>query len=139
MNAARRLVTNDISARIDELRGLKPGWLDGAGDAPGPEFLDWLNQQFEPRYPADVPLPCLYPTAEGGVQAEWSVGAHEISLEIASDTHQAEWQALNLETGDQAARRLDLDDPAGWAWVAGQIRTIARQGGEEGMLRRRPC
>jgi hypothetical protein len=128
MKAARPLVTNAVSARIDELRGLKPGWLDRAGDAPSPAFLDWLNQQFESRYPDAVPLPYLYPTAEGGVQAEWSLGAHEISLEIDSDTHHAEWQALNLESDQEDARQLDLDDPASWAWIAGEIRMIAGGG-----------
>ncbi len=130
MKAARPLVTNDVSARIDELRGLRPGWLDRAGEVPHPAFLDWLEQQFERCHPDAVPLPYLYPTAEGGVQAEWSLGAHEISLEIAGDTHQAEWQALNLESDQEDTRRLDLDDPASWAWIVGEIRMIA-EGGKE--------
>jgi hypothetical protein len=126
MKVSRPLVTNDVSARLDELRGLKPGWLDRAGDVPSPAFLDWLEQRFESSYPDAVPLPYLYPTAEGGVQAEWSVGAHEISLEIAAATHQAEWQALNLENDRQDTRQLDLDDPASWAWIVGEIRMIDR-------------
>ena len=128
MKATRPLVTNDVFARIEELRALEPGWLDRAGDAPSPAFLDWLNQKFECCYPDSAPLPYLYPTAEGGVQAEWSVGAHEISLEIASDTHQAEWQALDLESDEQATRQLDLNDSAAWMWVVEQIRMIAGGG-----------
>jgi hypothetical protein len=124
VKAVRPLVTNDVSARIDELRGLKPGWLDRAGDAPSPAFLDWLNGKFESCYPDAVPLPYLYPTAEGGVQAEWSVGAHEISLEIDSGTHRGEWQALSLENDQETTKQLDLDDPASWTWVVGQIRMI---------------
>jgi hypothetical protein len=128
VKATRPLVTNDVSARVEELRALEPGWLDRAGNAPSSAFLDWLNQKFECCYPDSAPLPFLYPTAEGGVQAEWSVSAHEISLEIAPDTHHAEWQALELESGEQATRHLDLDDQANWEWIVGQMRAIVGQG-----------
>ena len=50
--------------------------------------------------------------------------AGEISLEIDSATHRGEWQALNLENDQEATRQLELDDPASWAWVVGEIRMV---------------
>ncbi len=57
--------------RIGELGRLKPGWLDGIGEAPSPQALlragiiaDALPQQQEPVR--------IYPTEAGGVNLEWS-------------------------------------------------------------------
>ena len=56
--------------RIGELGRLKPGWLDGIGEAPSPQALlragiiaDALPQQEPVR---------IYPTKAGGVNLEWS-------------------------------------------------------------------
>lgn len=57
--------------RIGELAKLKPGWLDGIGEAPSPQALlragiiaEALPQQQEPIR--------IYPTEAGGVNLEWS-------------------------------------------------------------------
>jgi len=116
---------NDIVARLEEFRVLRNGWLDGKGLAPTAEGLDWLAQRFESQYPDDLPLPYLYPTAEGGVQAEWSLDAEEISLEINLDTHVGEWEALNMETQRDTSRILALDEGRDWLWLAERIRALA--------------
>ncbi|MEI6415960.1 MAG: hypothetical protein WCP34_17120 [Pseudomonadota bacterium] len=119
------LDSNDIAARLDELRALKNGWLDGKGFAPASEGLDWLANRFESLYPDDLPLPYLYPTAEGGIQAEWSLHGHEITLEISLDTHRGEWNALNMETEEAMEQILDLDEREGWDWLATQIQPLS--------------
>jgi hypothetical protein len=118
----------DVPARLDELRVLRDGWLDGIGRAPTRKGLDWLAGAFTDRYPDDLRLPFIYPTAEGGIQAEWSLDPHEITLEIDLVSHQGEWHALNMVTGDEEARDLDLDAIEAWQWLAAQIRQ--RAGGE---------
>ena len=65
----------DISARLDDLRLMKNGWLEGNGLAPPHEGLDWLSRAFDDHYPKNLPLPYLYPTEEGGVQADVVVQA----------------------------------------------------------------
>ena len=116
---------NDVSARLDEFRSLKDGWLDGKGVAPHPQGLDWFAGCFENHYPNDLFLPCLYPTAEGGVQVEWTLGGHEASLDVNLDTHQGEWHCLNRETEEDFSHLLDLNSMEGWRWLAGQIRQRA--------------
>lgn len=121
-----RLDPLDIHGRLDELRRLEDGWLDGDGKAPGSDELEWLAAGFERHYPDDLPLPYLYPTTEGGVQAEWSLSDNEISLEVNLVARRADWHLLDLETHADFARELDLDNESDWAWIASEIRLKAK-------------
>jgi hypothetical protein len=114
----------DVPARLDELRSLDDGWLDGNGKAPSGKGLDWLAHTFEQFFPDDLQLPFVYPTAEGGVQAEWSLGSNEITLEIDLESHRGEWHDLNLKTNVDSSRSLNLDDAKDWEWMAGQVQQL---------------
>lgn len=116
---------NDVASRLDEFRSLQNGWLDGKGLAPSPAGLDWLTTSFENNYPDDLPLPYLYPTAEGGVQAEWTLNQHELSLEVDLASHQGLWHALDLSTQATSSRDVHLDSVADWTWLVQQIRQLA--------------
>ena len=113
---------NDIGARIDELRCLKDGWLDGKGIAPSQDGLDWLNKIFDNYYPDDLILPWIYPTDEGKVQAEWSFDTDEITLEIDLLNHKSEWHGLNLETKEDNIYKFNLDSSDGWKQVINKIK-----------------
>jgi hypothetical protein len=70
--------------RIGELGRLKPGWLDGIGEAPSPQALlragiiaDALPQQQEPVR--------IYPTEAGGVNLEWSDANLSHSITVGPD------------------------------------------------------
>ena len=60
----------DIASRLEELKKIKDGWLDGAGQAPSHEGLDWLAGVLKDRYPDYLPRPYAYPVPDGGVQLE---------------------------------------------------------------------
>ncbi|MCK4343185.1 MAG: hypothetical protein KAY37_15840 [Phycisphaerae bacterium] len=111
----------DIPARLDELRSLQDGWLDGKGIAPSSEELDWLAKAFDARYPEDLPLPFVYPTAEGGIRAEWSVKPYEMSLEIDLSKKTGEWHQLKMDTDDEDTRSLNLETDEDWKWLADTI------------------
>lgn len=106
----------DIETRLEELAQLQDGWLDGKGRAPDRAALAHLAQAFDKHYSPDLPLPYLYPTAEGGVQAEWTLGEWEASLEIALPMLTAQFQAFHLATSESRDFDLSLveDDGAGW-------------------------
>lgn len=106
--------TLDISARIDDMRLLKDGWLEGQGKAPSKEGLDWLAQAFDNYYPSDLPLPYLYPTEPGGVQVEWSLGRNEITLEIDLVEHSGHFHALQMEDDTEETSRFDLGSEICW-------------------------
>lgn len=113
----------DFSSRLDEFRVIQDGWLDGDGKAPSLQGLDWLSASFKRHYrSADLPLPHIYPTPEGGVSLEWAIGPHRVSLEIDLDAHEADWHCLNLSTGESYEQDLQLDSPQGWAWLASELR-----------------
>ena len=113
----------DVTLRLAELAELKPGWLDGKGHAPDPDLTRWLASAFEDNFDASLPLPYLYPTAEGGIQAEWSIGDWEASLEIELSDKCARLQAVNLLTRDLHEHDLELSNIADWQ----QLNTVLHQ------------
>ncbi len=111
----------DIGVQIDDLRLLNDGWLDGDGRAPSPEGLSWLLDVFEKFYPDGAPLPYLYPTVAGGVQAEWPLGSREAELEVDLVTHSALWHVLDLHSNESQERTLNCDSDSDWMWLVGQL------------------
>lgn len=114
----------DVPARLDELRLLKDGWLEGCGKVLDPIGLDWLSTAFEHHYPDDVPLPYTYPTPEGGIQFEWTVGANEASLEIDLRSHFAKWYCLNTDTDAESTKELNLDKVQNWGLLVNNVRQL---------------
>lgn len=114
----------DVPSRLDELRSLKDGWLEGRGKALRSEDLDWLARIFEEHFADDLRLPYLYPTAEGGIQAEWSTGRTEISLEIDLARRSGEWHQVDLETRDEDARELQFSRSEDWVWLNDRLREL---------------
>ncbi|QDU36306.1 hypothetical protein Mal4_05910 [Maioricimonas rarisocia] len=116
----------DVAARIDEIRNIKSGWMDGQGDAPDETHLDWFVAQFETHYPDDLPLPYVYPTLDGGIQLEWTIDSIEISLSVEGGEHSAEWDMLDTESGQEIEKTLDLDVESDWDWIARSIKENSR-------------
>jgi len=115
----------DLGARMDEFRLLADGWLGGKGIAPKSQNLDWLVDQFDSNYSDDLPVPFIYPTGEGGVQAEWSFGDWEATLDIDLDTKSAYWHALNHARDDDDEQQLDLASLDGWKLLARNVATLS--------------
>jgi len=111
----------DIRARLDELELLRPGWYEGGGVQLSAVGLAWLVEAFDTKYPDRLPLPFLYPTVEGGIQAEWTLGTAEISLAIDLETHRGHWHLLDVAGGAQETRDLDFDDADTWGWLVERI------------------
>ncbi len=112
----------DICARLEELRLLKDNWLEGQGRAPPPGGIDWLSQTLGQRYPDDLALPRVYPTVEGGIQAEWSIEPNEITLQIDLTSHQGQWYVLNMQTDLEETDAFNLDDSKDWERLITRIR-----------------
>ena len=124
----------DISRQLLDMKILEDGWADGMqpaarwgdgyGKAPAHRGLDWLADQFAKRYDERLPKPYLYPTPEGGVQAEWPIGSNEASLEIDLTTHTAEWYCLDFNTDASNEKILDLDNAQSWGWISSELRRM---------------
>lgn len=111
----------DVLSRLDELRQLKDGWLEGRGCAPAPSGIDWLCEVFSRNYPDDLPQPFVYPTEEGGIRMEWELAPWDASLDIDLARHQGHWHALRTDTAEETERRVDLDQPDQWQWLAQRL------------------
>jgi hypothetical protein len=104
----------DVSMRLDELRKMKDGWLDGEGVAPDREGLEWFETMMEDYYPEDLPLPYIYPTGEGNLQLEWDMENLDVSLEVDLSTHEGELHILNLTTEQTSEVIYQLNDADEW-------------------------
>lgn len=116
------VVPHRVRARVEELKLLRHGWLDGKGLAPPPATLDWVAAAFEERYPDDLRLPYLFPTPAGRVLAEWSLAPWALSLDIDPGARRGDWHALNLDTDEEVEKELDLSGAGDWEWLTGQVR-----------------
>ncbi len=119
------LDANDVLVQLDELRSLENGWLDGEGVAPGKEGLDWLVGYFETYYSDELPVPCIYPTPEGGVQIEWALNGYEITLAVNIDTRQGEFHALNMSNDDEIIKSLDFNKPDDCVLLNQELKTLS--------------
>lgn len=112
----------DIRTRVEELKALKPGWLDGKGQVPSRSGLDWLADSFEALDSDELPRPYLFPTPEGSVLAEWQQKPWSLSLEVDLESKSGDWHALNVETDVEETATLDLRNIAGWNQLAQSVR-----------------
>lgn len=101
-----------LDSRIAELAELKPGWLDGAGVPLTLEALGKARITLTELLLLDVPRARIYPTPEGGVQAEWAAGSYEISVTFEPDGS-SDALAVNRESGE--SRELENGAAAGIA------------------------
>lgn len=113
----------DVEARIDYLRTLKGGWLDGGGVALPSQGLDWLSRSLKEHLPDDLPLPYMYPTELGGVRLEFVFPDREASLEIDLTTKSAYLFAVlkPFDVGESFESDLTLDE-SGWTEAIEAIR-----------------
>ena len=115
----------NFGAQLDYLRELHVGWLDGDGKAPSSDGLKWLRNAFECNYTDKLPLPHLYPTEKGGVQAEWSLDPNEITLDVNLETRLGEWHVLDMESDDESECTLNCDDSTDGKWLVDRIKGMA--------------
>lgn len=121
----------NISRQLEDMKNLQDGWADGMqlpsdwgsgyGKAPDSDGLDWLAGQFERFFAPNLTKPYIYPTPEGNVQAEWSIGQYEASLEIDLASHSSEWLCFDVESKEASDSELRLDLADSWKWLGDEL------------------
>jgi len=117
----------DVSLRVDQLAELQDGWLDGKGIAPEKNKLFRLASLFDAYFDEDLPLPYLYPTPEGAVQAEWTLGSWEATLEIDLSRFDGAFHALNDSDHTDVEEVLPLNSQEGWIRLNEALKKIEGQ------------
>lgn len=109
-----QLDPNELRERIDELKALTDGWLDGAGHTLDSvklqEVADLLTELHEQE---ELPIPYLYPTPSGELQAEWTIGSWELSGVFDLSTGAVELDALDTMTGAGKEETVNIGTPEG--------------------------
>ncbi len=116
----------NIAKRLNEISLLQDGWLNGGGIAPKKEDIQWFSVVFENSYDSSLPLPYLYPTINGGIQAEWINGDHDVSLNIDLESKKAFYQALNHTNDNVEELTLDLKRREDWQLLNKKLLTILK-------------
>ncbi len=116
----------DIDRQIDGLARLKAGWLDGDGEVLSEDGLLWLRGALQSKISfSDSTMPYLYPTEDGDVQAEWTIGEISADLNINLATHQATWGWSDLSTNAHGEREMNLDLETDWQWLSHTLQRMA--------------
>lgn len=110
--------------RCMELLDLAPGWLDGEGLPPSPKLLDLVGEWLEEHQRKDGQHPRLFPTPEGGVEAEWRIGRLDLSIEFDPSSATAEWHALDLDQGMVDEQRVAFQDEPGMQAIGSKLQRV---------------
>ena len=116
-----------VPSRLNELRQMQDGWLDGSSKAPRHDGLDWLTSAFAQHFPDDLPLPHLYPTPEGEIASEWDFAIDTVILTFDIDARRGEWLGIDEASEAGEDRSLDLNRADQWQWVTDQIRRLYQE------------
>ena len=92
-------------------RGLAKGARRERGSfSGGLDLLTRVGAWFDEYLNDDTPLPRLYPTPEGGVEAEWLIDRLDVSIEFDEAAGSIEWHAMDLDTGVADEQTIEFDD-----------------------------
>jgi hypothetical protein len=105
---------SDIRVQLNELKSLREGWFDGDGQAFDAESLNRLAADLLRWYPSGVAMPYIYPTPDGNVQVEWTLGKYEAVLEIDPLEYSAYWHWLDVSADISDGRDLDMGATESW-------------------------
>jgi len=100
----------DPIVQLEQLRRLAAGWLDGQGVPPSAQLLDQIGAWLETHLRGEQPVPRLYPTPEGGVEAEWLLGRLDLSIEFDPEHNTVQWHAMDLDRNTVEEDTLPLHD-----------------------------
>jgi hypothetical protein len=101
-----------MQGRIAGFMSLKAGWAHGTGVAPSPAVVERANVILSrvlvesPR----IPLPSVFPTADGSVQAEWLTADWSVEVRFGSQTLAVHAEGTHLR--DAVADTMFEDDMA---------------------------
>jgi hypothetical protein len=103
----------DLLSQIECIRSLHYGWHDGDGLAPSSHMLNQISAWLDESHLLGAqPPPRLYPTPEGGVEAEWLIGRLDLSIEFEPNSYTVHWHAMDLDRNKVEEDTVPLHDTA---------------------------
>ena len=102
----------DLLSQIERIRTLHNAWHDGDGLTPSSHLLNQISTWLVSHLRDEQPTPRLYPTPEGGVEAEWMIGRLDLSIEFEPNSNAVQWHAMDLERNTVEEDTVPLHDTA---------------------------
>jgi len=100
----------DVMARLEELKSVQAGWLDGEGSAIDRELISAVEIGIGRLVSLhNLPNPYTYPNIEGGLRLEWDIKEWAIEVEFEVDG------ALNASAFKTSTSEAFEQD---WSWLA---------------------
>ena len=103
---------SDLLSQIERMRTLHDAWHDGDGRTPSSHLLNQISTWLESHLRDEQPTPRLYPTPEGGVEAEWLIGRLDLSIEFEPNSNTVQWHAMDLDRNTVEEDTVPLHDTA---------------------------
>ena len=117
---------SNISHQFERIRKLRNGWLDGEGKAPSCDGVNWIESILRQYIPIDFPPIYLFPTDTGGILIEWSIESNEASIEVNLESHKGIWHELDVQSGEDFERTLNLDKAKDWQRLIQHVDSLRR-------------
>ncbi|MCL2033017.1 MAG: hypothetical protein FWG96_07120 [Methanomassiliicoccaceae archaeon] len=111
----------DIQARIEELSHLEDGWLDGTGKGILKDGAKRVAELFALCYEEKLPTPHIFPTEDGELQAEWSIGVSELILRVNLETLIGRVVAIDTENDSEKEYECNLSEKLSWDRINSSI------------------
>ncbi len=118
----------DPIVQIEQLRQLPAGWLDGQGVPPSGQLLDQISAWLESHLRGEQ-FPRLYPTPEGGVEAEWLIGRLDLSIEFVPGSNTVQWHAMDLDRNTVEEDTVPLHDAEKLQALGKKLEAVLADGG----------
>ena len=83
--------------------------------------MKWFRDAWAALDRDALPLPFIYPTEDGGIQLEWTLGELAVSAEVDLKERKAEVCVVNLSTKASREAAVDLSAPTGWETLAALV------------------
>jgi hypothetical protein len=99
-----------LLSQMERIRSLQNGWHDGDGLTPSSHLLNQISTWLESHLRDEQPTPRLYPTPEGGVEAEWLIGHLDLSIEFEPNSYTVHWHAMDLDRNTVEEDTVPLHD-----------------------------
>lgn len=127
---AGQLDVGDLGVRLEELKALRQGWFDGeTGDALNQSGLSQVSSIIEHLHEQEeLPIPFLYPTPDGALQAEWSLGSWELSAAIDLTSGDTLLDAVDANTNAGKDGSMNLFTPGGQEALVKFVTSVTRKG-----------
>lgn len=100
--------TQPFESRLEEITATPAGWYDDKNPAPSTSAIEAMRRLLVDVSMQPVPLPHLYPLPNGGIAAEWTIGAWEASAEVDETGSQVNLNAVNTDTVEMVDMVIDL-------------------------------